>query len=86
MRAWNALVCLGGLLAMLAVSPASAQCENTAKSCLEAKRFHQRLCARVGLSSERRDCYRNGEKAYNDCLKTGKWATDRCDLSGLPKR
>lgn len=71
---------------MAAMSPASAQCENNASSCIEATRFHQRLCARIGLSSERRDCYSRGEKAYNECLKTGKWITDHCSLSGLPKR
>ena len=86
MRPWTTLVCLGSVLALSSASPASARCENNAKSCLEATRFYQRLCARVGLSSERRDCYNRGEKAYNECLKTGKWATDQCELSGLSKR
>jgi hypothetical protein len=77
---------LGSLLVIASASPVLAQCENTGKTCLEAMRFHQRICARVGRSSERRDCYSLGEKAYNDCTKTGKWTTKQCSLSGLPPR
>lgn len=66
--------------------PAAAQCENTGKTCLEAKRFHQRVCARVGSSDARRDCYALGEKAHVQCQATGKWVTNQCNLSGLDKK
>jgi hypothetical protein len=66
--------------------PAMAQCENTGKTCIEAKRFHQRVCARVGSSGPRRDCYAFGEKAHDKCLTTGQWVTEQCNLSGLGKK
>jgi hypothetical protein len=85
MKTCAMLACLG-FFAAASASPAFAQCENNGKTCLEATRFHQRLCARLGRSSERRNCYNLGEKAYNDCTKTGKWITQQCSLSGLPPR
>jgi hypothetical protein len=90
MKAWAAILA-GGLLAIVFVasvfvSPVFAQCENTGKSCLQAMRFHQRVCARVGQSSPRDDCYKNGEKAYDECIKTGKWVTKECSLSNLPEK
>jgi hypothetical protein len=86
MRTWAMLAGLGSLLVIAPASPVLAQCENTGKTCLEAMRFHQRICARVGRSSERRACYSLGEDAFNTCTKTGKWITERCSLSGLPAR
>jgi hypothetical protein len=66
--------------------PAAAQCANTSRTCIEAKRSHQRVCARVGSSDPRRDCYAIGEKAYVKCLATGQWIIDQCNLSGLDKK
>ena len=78
------------LLAWLIFASAPAwaepvQCENTGKSCIEAKRSYQRLCARVGSSAARRDCYALGEAAHEKCLKTGQWVTEQCNLSGLTR-
>ena len=83
---WREVSGLAIIGAFAVVSPAAAKCENNAKSCLEATRFHQRVCARVGSSSARRDCYSRGEMAFDECLKTGRWTMDKCDLNGLAKR
>jgi hypothetical protein len=64
----------------------AADCANTGKTCLEAKRFHQRVCARVGSFEPRRNCYALNERAHDRCLQTGQWQTDQCNLSGLPKK
>jgi hypothetical protein len=66
--------------------PASALCDSTSKTCIEAKRLHQRGCARVALSGPRRDCFALGEKAYANCLMTGQWITDECNLPALGKK
>ena len=80
-----AVAAIFGLI-VISTWPAVAQCENTGKTCIEAKRYHQRVCARVGSSGPRRDCYALGEKAHDKCLATGQWITDRCSLSGLEKK
>jgi hypothetical protein len=80
---WLGMVLFG--LVVGSTMAAAGQCENTGKTCIEAKRFHQRVCARVGSSAARRNCYALGEKAYVQCQATGQWTTEQCNLSGLDK-
>ena len=85
MTGWAALALSGMIVASVPVSPVAAKCENTGKTCIEARRFHQRLCARIGQSVPRQDCYATGDKAYDNCLTTGRWITQQCNLSDLGK-
>jgi hypothetical protein len=88
------LVCLASLILLAAAllltptAPALAQadCKVVKSSCSAAKRQNLAYCKsdrRAGMSYE--GCLHSGDRAMEECLRTGRWQTGRRNWCGLTR-
>ncbi|MGE0422850.1 MAG: hypothetical protein AB7O88_11325 [Reyranellaceae bacterium] len=79
------------VLSGLAAAPAQAEgdCQQVSITCTQAKKQNQGYCAserRVQSGMSYDGCIASGERAMQDCLKTGRWVSGKRNLCGLTRR